>query len=293
MKWPPGNGKMRFVLKTSTGLSVGVTFTGKCARHIKVLACNFREELKLSTKGAVVTETEENVALSLLYEQGASLMFTKTRNNIRDGEVVDTWRLDEDAEQSSPGLVNTDDWYGTPSRPQRPVSKTVHTIDTTDVDVPASGGATNRDSVAPSHDIMPLRLAASTSGFSPSVQLAATRRSTSILTQVRPDTEANPDGPIRDPDGKPNKPTSPSPAVVVSEVPADDAFNNESHQARATQASLIRNTPLLEEVAPKVIEQGPPQVPSRPAENQSRQDNNGPRSKKSEKARLRKQRKLL
>ncbi|KZT71254.1 hypothetical protein DAEQUDRAFT_121630 [Daedalea quercina L-15889] len=291
MRQPPQNGRMWFILKTSSGLRVSVTFTGKCARYLDVLLCNFRDVMRLRTKGAVVTETNES--LSLLYEQGASMMFVKTRNNTRDGQIVDTWNLEEEAERLSSDYVDGDDWYGTPSRPQHQSSDPtlgapVENVESTTVSVEGSANP-----VIPPQEAMSSRLAASTSSFSPSVQLAATRRSTSIAPPTLPNFTTNvgtePETYALKPNSETTKPSSRRVASGVNEgthpKAPSDVSACESPTSKHFDISLASQHDRT--ASEPVPEQNALRGPSRPSENELHQKETVPLSKKGGKARRR------
>ncbi|KAH9843158.1 uncharacterized protein C8Q71DRAFT_237564 [Rhodofomes roseus] len=284
MRWPPVGNRMMLILKTSTGLKVGITFTGKCAPYFASLACDFRDQVKIRSHGAAITQTEQNVSLSLLYERGASLMFVKTRNNARDGQVVDTWSLDKDFVQ--PSQVNGDDWYSTPRPGLQPTDIVGHNdAMNAEAIIPRKGA--NDDTVAPSREVVTSRLAASTSGFSPSVQLAATRRSTSTVKPVQPSANAKVEVDARSAADKSSSRSDGATAVTSGALPSKDSPRPEAGTA---QPPPTGNVPRPDKLASKVASRDAFNGPSRPAENQSHQKDNAtaPFSKKAEKARLRK-----
>ncbi|TFY57085.1 hypothetical protein EVJ58_g7241 [Rhodofomes roseus] len=284
MRWPPVGNRMMLILKTSTGLKVGITFTGKCAPYFASLACDFRDQVKIRSHGAAITQTEQNVSLSLLYERGASLMFVKTRNNARDGQVVDTWSLDKDFVQ--PSQVNGDDWYSTPRPGLQPTDIVGHNdAMNAEAIIPRKGA--NDDTVAPSREVVTSRLAASTSGVSPSVQLAATRRSTSTVKPVQPSANAKVEVDARSAADKSSSRSDGATAVTSGALPSKDSPRPEAGTA---QPPPTGNVPRPDKLASKVASRDAFNGPSRPAENQSHQKDNAtaPFSKKAEKARLRK-----
>ena len=207
MRLLPQNGHTWFILKTSSGKNVKAEFRNKCSPHFELLKGNFKEEVKLRLKGATVIKPESGDTPTLLYEQGTSLMFTKSRDSARVGKVIDTWsrkypRLPfssvvdaecmppevdkaaaqmEETEPVDSDYVEGNDWYGTPSRSRRQPSDAVPPPSSVSTEAPASTAAKKDGDSHPAapQDVPSSRLAASTSSFSPSVQLAATRRSPS------------------------------------------------------------------------------------------------------------------
>lgn len=91
MRLLPQDGHTWFILKTSSGRNVKAEFRGKCAPHLELLKGTFKEEVKLRLKGATVIHPESGDTLTLLYEQGASLVLVKSRDSARVGKVIDTW----------------------------------------------------------------------------------------------------------------------------------------------------------------------------------------------------------
>lgn len=105
-------------------------------------------------------------------------------------EFIGSWyispEVDRTAAQAEPGsdYVDSNDWYETPSGSRRQPPATTPASSSPDAEAAAADVGGNRGSHLVPHEVAPSRLAASTSGFSPSVQLAATRRSTSIAPPV-------------------------------------------------------------------------------------------------------------
>lgn len=91
MRLLPQGGHTWFILKTSSGKNVKAEFRGKCSPHFESLKGNFKEEVKLGMRGATVIKPESGDTPTLLYEQGASLVFAKSRDSARTGKVIDTW----------------------------------------------------------------------------------------------------------------------------------------------------------------------------------------------------------
>ena len=91
MRLLPQGGHTWFILKTTSGKNVKAEFRDRCSPHFGLLNGNFKEEVKLRLKGANLVKPESGDTPTLLYEQGTSLMFVKSRDSARVGKIIDTW----------------------------------------------------------------------------------------------------------------------------------------------------------------------------------------------------------
>lgn len=266
MRLLPQNGHTWFILKTSSGKNVKAEFRNKCSPHFELLKGNFKEEVKLRLKGATVIKPESGDTPTLLYEQGTSLMFTKSRDSARVGKVIDTWsrryplfalhsvinigRMPPEVDKAAAQMEETEpvdsdyvegnDWYGTPSRSRRQPPNAVPPPSSTNAEAPTATMEKDGDAhpEAP-QETAPSRLASSTSGFPPSVQLAATRRSTSVAPPAATAIHAR--TPSRTEDALPNADTQKIATSHPSEVPSEALPTTSTLEAQAAKLPVTND----------------------------------------------------
>ncbi|KZT09597.1 uncharacterized protein LAESUDRAFT_512246 [Laetiporus sulphureus 93-53] len=119
MKYPPINGKIRLVMRTSGSavtFNFDVVLLGYTSEHLEdIRAIPCKSTVQISLRGVSV-EIAKNASPKLTFAQGFLLRFWKPSEGSESGQIINTFQNTAEHEKPAIDAHGQDDWFATPSK---------------------------------------------------------------------------------------------------------------------------------------------------------------------------------